>query len=126
MWLGRFLDSRSSIQGNPASFSHGDAEQLISELNSAVLNDRHSALRRLSALALEQKPYVMLYQKTLKFLIDKRLKGLLPHPMWPEVWPIQATNLSPFRGQPQSQAPPDEPQQPLFKDFADPVAEPYE
>jgi peptide/nickel transport system substrate-binding protein len=125
MWLGRFLDSRSSVAGNPARFESQDADQFIRELSTAVGLDRDTILRRLAMLATQEKPYVMLYQKTIPLLVDPRLANLRPHPMWPEVWPIEATNLDPFRNEPGTKEIPVV-VGPLFQNFDDPVAEPYE
>jgi hypothetical protein len=125
MWLGRFLDSRSSVAGNPARFSNSEADEYISELSVTRGLERDTALRRLAMLAMLEKPYVMLYQKLIPLTVDFRLAGLRPHPMWPEVWPIEETNLNPFKNEPKNR---DIPVivGPLIKGFDDPVAEPYE
>jgi ABC-type transport system substrate-binding protein len=125
MWLGLFLDSRSSVRGNPARFSSAEADGLIGELNTTVRRDREVALTRLATLAAQDKPYVMLYQRMVPLAVDPRLQGLRPHPMWPEVWPIDETNLDPFKPAPRVPEPA-APAGPLIKDFDDPVAEPYE
>jgi peptide/nickel transport system substrate-binding protein len=125
MWLGRFLDSRSSVYGNPANFNSPEADTLIRQLDSVITRDREVTLRRLAMLVTEKKPYVMLYQRQVPLVVDARLEKLSPHPMWPEVWPIEATNLDPFKNEPKS-PPPQVETTPLFKDFDDPVAEPYE
>jgi ABC-type transport system substrate-binding protein len=126
MWLARFVDSRSSISGNPGMFSDAQADNIIAELNTSDRRQRSNALRRLAALAMNQKPIVLLYQKSVAMLVDERLKDLRPHPMWPEVWPVELTNLDPFK--PKAPGPPVVlvPQTPLFKEFDDQVAEPYE
>ncbi|MDR0621415.1 MAG: ABC transporter substrate-binding protein [Deltaproteobacteria bacterium] len=126
MWLGRFLDSRSSVAGNPARFENQDADAYINELNLATPADRDMTLRRLAMLATQEKPYVMLYQRLIPLAVDPRLETLLPHPMWPEVWPVEATNLDPFRNSPAAPAGPPVEVGPLIKGFDDPVAEPYE
>jgi ABC-type transport system substrate-binding protein len=125
MWLGRFLDSRSSVMGNPARFESQEADTYIGELNTVSLQDREVTLRRLAMLATQEKPYAMLYQKIVPMVVDKRLESLRPHPMWPEVWPIEGSNLDPFKAQPPSSSPPVV-VGPLIKGFDDPVAEPYE
>jgi hypothetical protein len=124
MWLGRFLDSRSSVAGNPARFSSRDADDYITGLDTTVRQEREAALRRLAMLAAQERPYVMLYQRLIPMAVDPRLEALRPHPMWPEVWPVEATNLDPFKVAPASRPAP--PAGPLFKEFDDPVAEPYE
>jgi hypothetical protein len=123
MWLGRFLDSRSSVMGNPARFENQDANDYITEMNLASPADRALTLRRLAMLATQEKPYVMLYQKLVPMVVDQRLAALRPHPMWVEVWPIEDTNLDPFKGGPkvEIQAAP-----PPVRDFDHPVAEPWE
>ncbi|MDR0355379.1 MAG: ABC transporter substrate-binding protein [Deltaproteobacteria bacterium] len=126
MWLGRFLDSRASVASNPARFSSPQADGLIAELDAVDRRAREMSLRRLALLAMDQKPYVMLYQKMTPVLADVRLQGLRPHPMWPYVWPVDETNLDPFRGFSRPAPPPPPASEPLFKDFDDPVAEPYE
>jgi ABC-type transport system substrate-binding protein len=125
MWLGRFLDSRSSVAGNPARYSEGQADGLIANLETVNKQERDMTLRRLAILATEQRPYVMLYQRLIPIAVDQRLASLRPHPMWPEAWPIDETSLDPFKGV-KPPDPPPVPQQPLFQDFDDPVAEPYE
>jgi ABC-type transport system substrate-binding protein len=125
MWLGRFLDSRSSVFSNPARFSSQDADGFIADLNTINKQDRDVTLRRLAMLATEEKPYVMLYQKLIPIVVDPRLENLRPHPMWPEVWPIEESNLDPFKNEAKS-LPPPVATVPLIKDFDDPVAEPYE
>jgi hypothetical protein len=123
MWLGRFLDSRSSVMGNPARYENQDANDYINEMNVVSAADRAITLRRLAMLATEDKPYVMLYQKLVPMVVDRRLLDLRPHPMWVEVWPIEETNLDPFKQTPQVEvqvapAP--------VREFDHPVAEPYE
>jgi ABC-type transport system substrate-binding protein len=125
MWLGLFLDSRVSVDGNPARFESEQADGLLAELEAAPDHEKNTVLRRLAILAAEQRPYVMLYQRVIAAAVDRRLETLAPHPMWPEVWPVDDTSLDPFRGgrpQPRPQAQ----ETPLFQDFDDPVAEPYE
>jgi peptide/nickel transport system substrate-binding protein len=125
MWLGGFLDSRSSVQGNPARYDDPEADSLIGEMGASDRQEKARVIRRLSHLALDKRPYVMIYQKPLALFADKRLSKLAPHPMWPEVWPVEATNLDPFR--PAAPAPaPAEPQGPLIPGFDNPVAEPWE
>ncbi|MDR2366636.1 MAG: ABC transporter substrate-binding protein [Deltaproteobacteria bacterium] len=125
MWLGRFLDSRSSVAGNPARYSSPEADAIIAELNVAPPAERPVTLRRLATLATQDRPYVMLYQRLIPMAVDPRLQNLRPHPMWPEVWPIEATNLDPFKNAPKA-PPPTVEIGPLIKGFDDPVAEPYE
>jgi hypothetical protein len=126
MWLGRFLDSRASVAGNPARFENRDADSYIQELNVVPPADRALILRRLAMLATQEKPYVMLYQKLIPMAVDPRLEKLRPHPMWPEAWPIEETNLDPFRNSTAAPTGPPVEVGPLIKGFDDPVAEPYE
>ena len=125
MWLGGFLDSRGTIAVNPARYDDPDADRLIEELGASDRQERARTVRRLAILALDKRPYVMLYQKPLALLVDKRLSGLFPHPMWPEVWPVDSTNLDPFKSPAPPQAP-SEPAGPLIPGFDNPVAEPCE
>jgi peptide/nickel transport system substrate-binding protein len=125
MWLGGFLDSRATIKSNPARFNDSQVDQLIEGLSTQNNMTRESLLRRLNVYALEKRPYVMLYQKTFDMLIDKRLSNIRPHPMWPQVWPIEQINLDPFKAQPKVKAP-EAPSVPLIQSFDHPVAEPYE
>jgi peptide/nickel transport system substrate-binding protein len=126
MWLGRFLDSRSSVAGNPARYANPEADIYIKELETVNIQDRSVTLRRLAILATQDKPYVMLYQRLIPMVVDPRLEKLRPHPMWPEVWPVEDTNLDPFKNEPKSPPPVEVETGPLIKDFDDPVAEPYE
>ncbi|MDR1657376.1 MAG: ABC transporter substrate-binding protein [Deltaproteobacteria bacterium] len=125
MWLGGFLDSRSSIDGNPAGFTDSAADSLIAEMSTVDRAERDRVLKRLTNLALDQRPYKMIYQKPLNIVVDQRLAGLKPHPMWPEVWPVESVNLDPFKPKVQVLVP-EPPQGPLIKSFDHPVAEPYE
>jgi ABC-type transport system substrate-binding protein len=125
LWLGGLLDSRSSFNSNPAGFSDYETDDLIAELSTPDRQERSRVLRRLAIMAQEKHPYVMLYQKEVKIVIDRRLSGISPHPMWPEVWPIDLVSLDPFKAKP----PPVEivtPKGPLIEGFDHPVAEPYE
>ncbi|MDR2387880.1 MAG: ABC transporter substrate-binding protein [Deltaproteobacteria bacterium] len=123
MWLGRFLDSRSSVSGNPARFENQEANDYIVEMEVISSADRAISLRRLAMLATQEKPYVMLYQKLIPMVVDQRLAALRPHPMWVEVWPIEETNLDPFKASPTVEV---QVKPPPVRDFDHPVAEPYE
>ncbi|MDR2455561.1 MAG: ABC transporter substrate-binding protein [Deltaproteobacteria bacterium] len=125
MWLGGFLDSKSSVVSNPARYDDSEADSLISEMGASDRQEKARVVRRLSHLALDKRPYVMIYQKPLALLVDKRLSKLAPHPMWPEVWPVEATSLDPFRPAAPASLPA-EPQGPLIPGFDNPVAEPWE
>ena len=125
MWLGGFLDSRSSVASNPARFNDSEADGLIAELGAPDRQERDRVVGRLARLALDRRPYVMLYQKPLAILADKRLSSVTPHPMWPEAWPIESTNLDPFKPAAPASAPV-EPAGPLIPGFDHPVAEPWE
>ncbi|MDR1045428.1 MAG: ABC transporter substrate-binding protein [Candidatus Adiutrix sp.] len=109
MWLGRFLDSTSSADGNPAFFQAPGADQLIGEIVNTVgrsgdgprdiirlESERAAKLAQLAEIARAEVPYVFLYQVERPLVVDVRLMGLNPHPVWPEVWPIDQTNLRPF------------------------------
>ncbi|MDR1545853.1 MAG: ABC transporter substrate-binding protein [Deltaproteobacteria bacterium] len=123
MWAGGFLDSRASIVGNPAGFSSGEADRLIAEFPSPDQQaERVRILRQLERLALEQTPYVMLRLRPAAFVVDRRLENLRPHPMWPDVWPLDSVNLDPFKAAP----PPALPEPEKVMDFDEPVAEPWE
>ena len=125
MWLGGFLDSRGSIRANPAGFSDPDADRLIGEMGTSDRAERERVVRRLAILALDKRPYVMLYQKPLGLYLDKRLGRLSPHPMWPEAWPVDMTSLDPFKPAAKEDPPP-APAGPLIPGFDHPVAEPWE
>jgi peptide/nickel transport system substrate-binding protein len=125
MWLGGFLDSRSSVASNPGRYDDPDADRLVEEMGASDRQERARVMRRLALLALDKRPYVMLYQKPLALFADKRLSGVAPHPMWPEAWPIESTNLDPFKKTAPPQAP-SEPAGPLIPGFDHPVAEPWE
>ncbi len=119
LWLGRFLSSISSPEGNPAFFEHQEADRLLEELGQAVAaspeDSRNLAQRRLAdrraqiladltRLAASEAPYVFLYQLERLLVVDERLaqplraqeEALTPHPFWPEVWPLALTNLRPL------------------------------
>jgi ABC-type transport system substrate-binding protein len=119
LWLGRFLSSISSPEGNPAFFEHQEADRLLEELAQAVRinpeDSRNLAQRRLAdrraqiladltSLAASEAPYVFLYQMERLLVVDERLShplrtqgdALAPHPFWPEVWPLGLTNLRPL------------------------------
>jgi hypothetical protein len=125
MWLGGFLDSRASIRSNPAGFKDPEADRLIGEMGGPDRAERERVARSLALMALDRRPYVMLYQRPLALLNDRRLSGLAPHPMWPEAWPVDSTNLDPFKPE-APQAPPDPTTGPLIPGFDHPVAEPWE
>ena len=108
-WLGRFLDATSSVDGNPAFFQNARANQLIADIVGTVgnasdgpaeikllENERAGKLADLAAIAATEAPYVWLYQVDRPLLVDVRLKDRIPHPQWPEVWPIDSINLKPF------------------------------
>jgi ABC-type transport system substrate-binding protein len=119
LWLGRFLSSLSSPEGNPAFFENQEADRLLEELAQAVTvtpeDSRSLAQRRLAdhraqiladltRLAASEAPYVFLYQLERLLALDERLdqpiraqgEALTPHPFWPEVWPLGLTNLRPL------------------------------
>ena len=119
LWLGRFMSSVSSPEGNPAFFEHPGADRLLEELgHTATVNPEDSralAQRRLAdlraqiladlaRLADSEAPYVFLYQLDRLLVVDERLDQpvraqedpLAPHPFWPEVWPLGLTNLRPL------------------------------
>lgn len=106
MWLAGLLDATSSAESNPAFFNHGRANQLIAEIAAAVgrpedgpndirrvERERAGLLADLAEIAVIESPYVFLYQLWQPMVIDERLTNLRPHPMWPEVWPLDQTNL---------------------------------
>ena len=119
LWLGRFMSSISSPEGNPAFFEHQGADRLLEELAQAVLANpddsralsqkrladrRAQILADLARLAASEAPYVFLYQQERLIVVDERLdqppraqeSTLAPHPFWPEVWPLNLTNLRPL------------------------------
>jgi len=119
LWLGRFISSNSSPEGNPAFFEHQGADRLLDELaqtvtaspeDSRAMGQRRLADRRaqilaeLAHLAASEAPYVFLYQLERLMVVDERLdqplraheEALAPHPFWPEVWPLGLTNLRPL------------------------------
>jgi ABC-type transport system substrate-binding protein len=126
MWIGGFLDSRSSIRSNPAGFNDSETDRLIAEMETTDRTERGRVVRRLAIVALSKRPYVMLYQRPAAILADPRLASLAPHPMWPEVWPVEASNLDPFRSGSPAPAEPIGPAGPLIPGFDHPVAEPWE
>jgi len=122
LWLGRFLSSISSPEGNPAFFEHQGADRLLDELaetvttnpeDSRTLAQRRLADRRaqilsdLARLAASEAPYVFLYNLEELLVVDERLdqpvrgqeEALTTHPAWPEVWPLGLTNLRPLTAQ---------------------------
>ena len=147
LWLGRFLSSLSSPEGNPALFEHPGADRLLEELAQTVRanpeDSRIQAQRRLferrariladlARLAASEAPYVFLYQPERLLVVDERLdqplrgmaEVLATHPQWPEVWPLALTNLRPLTG-PRSGANPTGRSPPAIKgEIADPPAEP--
>lgn len=109
MWLGRFLDSTSTVDGNPAHFSNARADQLIDEIVNSIgqANDGPADLARikkeqaskiadLAEIAEVEMPYIFLYGLERPLMIDVRLAGSIPHPQWPEVWPLDQVDLKPF------------------------------
>ncbi len=109
MWLARFLDPLSPPASNPAFFQHPRAEKIIAEIGQTVgqPNDGPNDIRRvererarlvaeLAELAETEAPYVFLYQLEVPLIVDERLADLMPHPMWPEVWPLDQSNLSAY------------------------------
>ncbi|MDR2934527.1 MAG: ABC transporter substrate-binding protein, partial [Candidatus Adiutrix sp.] len=119
LWLGRFLSSLSSPEGNPAFFEHPEADRLLEELAQTVTvnpedsrslaqkrlaDQRAKILADLTRLAASEAPYVFLYQLERLLALDERLdqplraqeETLAPHPFWPEVWPLGLTNLRPL------------------------------
>ncbi|MDR2140314.1 MAG: ABC transporter substrate-binding protein [Deltaproteobacteria bacterium] len=124
MWLGRFLESSAAGRGNPAFFANHQADELIQGFRSAPARaQREQKVGELAALAERESPYAFLYQKSLRFLVDKRLAELKPHPMWPETWPIGQVNLHPFR---ETHPPKVERPAPEVREFNELVAEPWE
>lgn len=109
MWLGRFLDSTSSPEGNPAFFRNRRADQLIGEIAATIGQPddgpreverletvRAAKLAALVALARDEAPYVFLEPIERPLVIDVRLAKTMPHPAWPEVWPLDQVDLKPF------------------------------
>ncbi|MDR1922188.1 MAG: ABC transporter substrate-binding protein [Candidatus Adiutrix sp.] len=108
LWLGRFLDSTASVDGNPARFKNSRADQLIAEIAGAVGNegdgpgelrllemDRAAKLAELAEIAALEAPYAFLYSLEKDLALDERLVGITLNPMWPTVWPLAASNLAP-------------------------------
>jgi len=121
LWLGRFLSSLSSPEGNPAFFEHHGADRLLDDLAQTVTanpeDSRNQAQKRLAErraliladlarLAAAEAPYAFLYQLERLLVVDERLDqplrgqagALTPHPFWAEVWPLGLTNLRPLTG----------------------------
>ena len=109
MWLGRFLDSTSTVDGNPAHFSNARVDGLIDEIVNSIgqAGDGPADLARikkeqalkisdLAEIASVEVPYVFLYSLEKRLMIDVRLAGIVPHPQWPEVWPLDQVDLKPF------------------------------
>ncbi len=116
MWLGRFLSSQSSAEGNPALLRNGQADRMILDIMDTVgqpgdgphdyylrgiAQARAAKLADLAALAEIEAAYVFLYQVDEPLVLDARLvpqteRDPLPHPAWPEVWPIDETIIRPF------------------------------
>jgi peptide/nickel transport system substrate-binding protein len=129
MWLGKFLDSKASVNSNPARYKNAVADGQIADFDASQPKpERDNRVKALASLAGRERPYVLLYQMQLAYLADRRLADVSPHPMWPLYWPIERVNLSPFRqGIPQGPKPPPEPPKPeAVRDFDEPVAEFYE
>ena len=109
MWLGSFLDSSSSIDGNPAYFRNSRADRLIDDIVHAagrlgegpsdvvrLKKEQADKIAELGELAVLEAPYLFLYASERPLLIDVRLGNTLPHPQWPEVWPFDQVYLKPF------------------------------
>ena len=142
MWLGRFLDPAASVDGNPAFFRNNRAAQLIREINAmvgqpgdgpqelaALDRDRARKLADLASIAQTEAPYVFLYQMESPLVVDERLINQRPHPMWPEIWPIDSADLKPFSvrsganptgKRPAPAPPPDQPPPPAAPALAEP------
>ena len=108
MWLGRFLDAGSPAESNPAFFNNSQVNQLIAEIADTVgkPNDGPNDIRRVEAerarslaslaeIAMMESPYVFLYQTSRSMVVDERLANLRPHPVWPEIWPLDQSNITP-------------------------------
>ena len=141
MWLGRFLDPTSSSEGNPALFDHAGAARLLADSALAGAAPRGQAtaeqlevqraqrLMELARLADDEAPYVFLYQLEQDLVVDERLErprggqegSVVPHPMWPEVWPLDQTNLSPRPAQRSGANPTGRPAQPAKPESARPT-----
>ena len=94
MWLGRFMDSRSSRNGNPSLFKNSEADALVDEITLTLSGrERLDKVARLAELCLDESPYAFLYQLEKNMVVDRRLEKLEPHPMWPEVWPLDQSSL---------------------------------
>ncbi|MDR2945668.1 MAG: ABC transporter substrate-binding protein [Candidatus Adiutrix sp.] len=111
MWLGRFLDPAATVDGNPALFRDRQAGQLIVDINglvgqpgdgpqelAALDRDRAIKVAALADIARTEAPYVFLYQLESSMVVDERLanSAARPHPMWPDIWPLDNLDLSPF------------------------------
>ncbi len=109
MWLGSLLDSQSSASGNPAFFRSQPVDQLITNIVNTVgqagdgpndvfrvERERADKLTQLLDVLEAEAPYLFLYQLHETQLIDARLSDMGPHPMWPEVWPVDQIGLKPF------------------------------
>jgi peptide/nickel transport system substrate-binding protein len=116
MWLGRFMDGASTIDGNPAFFTHERAGALVREIADTVGKDddgpndrlrveteRAAKLAELADIAMTEAPYVFLYQlettlvldEMVKLWVNKKIVEGHPHPAWPDIWPIDQTVLRP-------------------------------
>ncbi len=113
MWLGRFMDSRSSRNGNPSLFKNSEADALVDDITLTLSGrERQEKVARLAELCLDESPYAFLYQLEKNIVVDRRLEKLEPHPMWPEVWPLDQSSLKPLLtrsgANPQGKQPPKE------------------
>lgn len=143
MWLSRFLESGSPPQYNPAFFQNARADQLIKEIADTVgkagdgpndlrrvVSERASKLAALAEIAVTEVPYLFLYQAERPLIIDARLTDLIPHPVWPEVWPLDQSKLPPYShrsganpsGKPQTAAKAPAPQTPKVDNSPAPAA----
>ncbi len=116
MWLGRFMDGASTIDGNPAFFNNERAAALVREIADTVgkpddgpndrlrvETERAAKLAELADIAATEAPYVFLYQLETTLVLDEMAKLWVnnkivegrPHPAWPDIWPIDQTILRP-------------------------------
>ena len=109
MWLAHFVDSASSPLNNPAFFKNAQADRLIQDLANQGSNPKQSVaeiglsstqrvakLAELAVLGEVEAPYAFLYQVHQPLMVDVRLGNMMPHPMWPDVWPLDRLDLKPF------------------------------
>lgn len=79
---------------NPAHFQNQEIDRLLREITLIGDRKKRTAVnQRIQQIAMEESPYIYLYQPYLQVWLHRSVKNVDLHPMWPEVLPLELMNI---------------------------------